>query len=125
MGSINWHDRLRERLAAEGVVPSAHREAVDEIAEHLRDLHRAAIAAGTSSLDADAIVEAELSRMGPLAVAVADRAKRRQKSLGRTESRTTGVGADLHHALRAIRNEPGFSAIVILKIGRASCRERV
>src|SRR5688572_19283396 len=123
MGSINWHDRLRERLAAEGVVPSAHREAVDEIAEHLRDLHRAAIAAGTSSLDADAIVEAELSRMGPLAVAVADRAKRRQKSLGRTESRTTGVGADLHHALRAIRNEPGFSAIVILTlaIGIGGC----
>ena len=38
----DYRDRLRERLAAEGIVPSAHAEAIDEIAEHLSDLHRAA-----------------------------------------------------------------------------------
>src|SRR5688572_1378242 len=104
--------RLRERLAAEGVVPSAHHEAVDEIAEHLNDLHRAAIAAGKSVQEADAIVEAELARMGPLAVAVANRAKRRQKRTNQTESRTTGLAADLRHGVRAMQLEPGFSAIV-------------
>ena len=116
-------ERLCERLAAEGVVPSAHREAIDEIAEHLRDLHRAAITAGKSSVEADAVVEAELARMGPLAVAVADRAKRRQRSTARVESRTTGVAADLRHALRAIQLQPGFSAIVILTlaIGIGAC----
>ena len=123
MNSINWHDRLRERLAAEGVVPSAHREAIDEIAEHLHDLHRAAITAGRSTEEADAVVEAEVARMGPLAVAVADRAKRRQKPAARAESRTTGLVADLRHALRAIQLEPGFSAIVILTlaIGIGAC----
>ena len=117
------HARLRERLAAEGVVPSSHRDAIDEIAEHLDDLHRAAIAAGNSAQEAEAIVDAELDRMGPLAVAVADRAKRRQRRAARTESRTTGLVADFRHAIRAIQLEPGFSAIVILTlaIGIGAC----
>ena len=118
------HARLRERLAAEGMIPSAHAEAIDEIAEHLLDLHGAAIASGKSAEEADAVVEAELARMGPLAVAVVERAKRgRQRSVVRSERRTTGLGADVHHALRAIRLEPGFSAIVILTlaIGIGAC----
>ena len=45
---LNWRGRLRERLAAEGIIPSAHAEAIDEIAEHLNDLHRTAIAEGKS-----------------------------------------------------------------------------
>ena len=48
---------------------------------------------------ADAIVEAELARMGPLAVAVADRAKRRQQHAAADRGAgTTGVAADLRHA---------------------------
>ena len=115
--------RLREKLAAEGVVPSAHGEAIDEIAEHLHDLHRAAIAAGRSVQEADAVVEAELTRMGALAVAVADRAKRRHKRTHQIECRSTGLASDLRHAVRAIHLEPGFSAIVILTlaIGIGAC----
>ena len=124
MTSINWHKRLRESLGAEGVAPSAHRGAIDEIAEHLHDLHRAAITAGRSAQEAEAIVEAELARVGPLAIAVGDRARRRgERAAARSESRTTGLGADLQHAVRAIRIEPGFSAIVILTlaIGIGAC----
>ena len=117
------HARLRERLAAEGMVPSAHRDAIDEIAEHLDDLYRSAIAAGNSAQEAAAIVDAELDRMGPLAVAVADRARRRQRRSAPTETRTTGLAADVRHALRALQVEPGFSAIVILTlaIGIGAC----
>jgi len=124
MTSINIDTRLRERLAAEGVIPSAHAEAIDEIAEHLRDLHRAALVEGKSAAEAEAVVEAELARMGSLAVVVVDRAKRRRhKADARFESRTTGLGADLRHAVRAIRLQPGFSAIVILTlaIGIGAC----
>ena len=42
----DWAGSVRERLAAEGVTPSAHREAIDEIAEHLNDLHRVALSSG-------------------------------------------------------------------------------
>jgi putative ABC transport system permease protein len=121
MTSIN--SRLRERLAAEGVIPSAHAEAIDEIAEHLDDLHRAAIAEGKSVAQADAVVEAELARMGPLAVAVADRAKRRARHHPQTEDWRTGFAADVRHALRAMRLDRGFSTVVVLTlaIGIGAC----
>src|SRR5688500_2557916 len=96
----NWDSRLRERLAAEGIIPSAHAEAIDEIAEHLNDLHRTAVAEGTSHEQADAVVESELARMGPLAIAVADRAKRRGRSHPQTEDWRTGFAADVRHSLR-------------------------
>jgi putative ABC transport system permease protein len=121
MTSIN--SRLRERLAAEGVIPSAHAEAIDEIAEHLDDLHRAAIAEGKSVAQADAVVEAELARMGPLAVAVAERAKRRARHHPQTEDWRTGFAADVRHALRAMRLDRGFSTVVVLTlaIGIGAC----
>ncbi len=120
---LNWRGRLRERLAAEGIIPSAHAEAIDEIAEHLNDLHRTAIAEGKSSEQADAVVESELARMGPLAVAVAERAKRRGRSHPQTEDWRTGFAADFRHAARAMRLDRGFSTVVVLTlaIGIGAC----
>ena len=101
--STNWGSRLRERLAAEGSIPSAHAEAIDEIAEHLNDLYRTAIAEGKSHGQADDVVESELARMGPLAIAVADRAKRRGRPHPQTEDWRSGFAADVRHSLRALR----------------------
>ena len=116
-------DRLHERLAADGVVPSAHREAIDEIAEHLRDLHRFALAEGKTADEANAVVDAELARMGPLAVAVATRAKQRSRSHPQTEDWRTGLAADFRHALRSMRLDRGFSTVVVLTlaIGIGAC----
>ena len=118
----DWAGRVRERLAAEGVTPSAHREAIDEIAEHLNDLHRVALSSGKTASEADAEVEAELSRMGPLAIAVADRA-RRQRAAGESGDWKSGLTADLRHAVRVVSRERSFSAIVILTlaIGIGAC----
>ena len=120
----DWNKRLRERLAAEGVVPSAHREAIDEIAEHLNDLHRAAEREGKTPVEADAVVEAELARMGPLAMAVSERARRRRPTArrpataGGPASRPTSVTP---FAIAA--SDRSFSAIVILTlaIGIGAC----
>lgn len=118
----NWNDRLRERLAADGVIPSAHGEAIDEIAEHLNDLHRAALRDGMSDADAAAAVEAELARMGPLAVAVAERATRRSASASSSDWRA-GIGADVRHALRIMRVDRSYAAMVVLTlaIGIGGC----
>jgi len=118
----DWAGRVRERLAAEGVTPSAHREAIDEIAEHLNDLHRVAISSGKTAAEADAEVAAELGRMGPLAIAVADR-DRRQRAARDSGDWKSGLTADLRHAVRVISRERSFSAIVILTlaIGIGAC----
>jgi len=119
----DWGARLRERLAAEGLRPSAHAEAIDEIAEHLADLHRAALTAGKTQDEAVAAMEEELARMGPLALTGAERTRRRTRSLPHTEDWKAGLVADLRHATRAIRLDPGFAAIVIvtLAIGIGAC----
>ena len=119
----DWNQRLRERLAADGVIPSAHGEAIDEIAEHLNDLHRAALMAGRTTEEADAAVAAELARMGPLATAVADRARRRAQPHPQAEDWRTGLAADFRHALRSMRLDRGFSTVVVLTlaIGIGAC----
>ena len=122
MAQNDWLNRVRERLAAEGIAPSAHRDAIEEIAAHLTDAHIAALREGKSGAEADAVVEAELARMGPLAIAVGDRARRRQRP-GRSGGWTSGVAADFRSALRSLRMNRGFSAIVILTlaIGVGAC----
>jgi putative ABC transport system permease protein len=119
----NYRNRLRERLAAEGLTPSAHREAIDEIAEHLNDLHQAAERAGRSPEEASAIVEAELARMGPLALAVVERATRRERFAHQRAPLHESVIGDLKQALRTLRVDRGFAATVIvtLAIGIGAC----
>jgi putative ABC transport system permease protein len=117
----DYRDLLRERLAAEGLTPSAHRDAIDEISEHLSDLHRAAERDGRTGLEAKAMVEAELARMGPLAVAVGARARRRARVEG--AGWRSGLLTDLRQAVRALRLNRGYSAVVVvtLAIGIGAC----
>jgi putative ABC transport system permease protein len=119
----DWAARVRERMATEGLVPSAHAEAIQEIADHLGDLYRAALAAGLNDQDAEASVESELLRMGPLATAVAARDARRKPAPANDGRWIAGLGTDFRHAMRALRIERGFSAIVILTlaIGIGAC----
>jgi putative ABC transport system permease protein len=97
------------------LTPSAHREAIDEIADHLNDLGRAAERDGKSAADADAIVEAELARMGPLAIAVGERARRRAPRPVASGG-WSGLVADLRQATRGLRLNRGYSTIVILTL---------
>jgi putative ABC transport system permease protein len=68
-------------------------------------------------------MEAELARMGPLATAVAERARRGRPLLANRDDWKAGLVADLRHAVRALRLDRGFSAIVILTlaIGIGGC----
>ena len=61
--------------------------------------------------------------MGPLALAVAERAKRRRRVLPESHDWKSGIAADLRHAVRAIRLNRSFSAIVVLTlaIGIGAC----
>jgi putative ABC transport system permease protein len=122
MAQNDWLNRVRERLAAEGIAPSAHRDAIDEIADHLHDLYRAAERDGKSAAEADAIVEAELARMGPLAIAVGERARRRAPRSAAAGA-WSGLAGDLRHAIRGLGLNRGYSTIVIvtLALGIGAC----
>jgi predicted permease len=109
--------RLREKLAADGAIPSEHTDAIAEIAEHLGDLHRAALRDGRTPEQADAIVEAEIDRMGPLAATVVARQQRRARPHAHAGDWRTGLAADFVHALRALRLDRGFTATVVLTLG--------
>jgi putative ABC transport system permease protein len=113
MTEKDWKATLRERFAAEGLAPSAHREAIDEIADHLNDLYRSALRDGMSDAQAGAAVEAELARMGPLALAVGERARRKTPTEVRWGS---GLVTDARHAIRSLRVNRGFSAVAILTL---------
>lgn len=120
----DYRDRLREQLAADGAIPSQHTDAIDEIAEHLGDLHRAALREGRSPGEADAIVEAEIIRLGPLVAVVVQRARRRApRPHPHAADWRTGLAADVTHALRALRLDRGFTATVVLTlaIGIGAC----
>ena len=123
MREHRWLNRLRERLAADGVIPSAHAEAIQEIADHLEDIHRTAIREGLTAERADALVEAELARMRPLAAMVNERARRTARTRPESEDWRAGVIADFRYAISAIRLQPGFASIVILTltIGIGAC----
>lgn len=123
MTQKDWKNTLRERFAAEGLTPSAHREAIDEIAEHLNDLHRAAERSGKSDEEAAAIVDAELAKMGPLAVTVADRARARSRSTSSDSDWKGGIASDCRQAMRSLKRERAFAATVIatLAIGIGAC----
>src|SRR4029453_11603354 len=112
----DWSAVLRERLAAEGLVPSAHVEAIDEIADHLADLHRGAMGRGDTEAEADAVVQAEFDRMGSLATAVERRARRQTATRRSNGHWTSGLAYDLRHAVRILSLERGFSAIVIVTV---------
>ena len=78
---------------------------------------------GKSVAQADAVVEAELARMGPLAIAVVERAKRQRRIVPDGRSSMSGLGADLTHALRAVHLNRSFAAVVVLTlaIGIGAC----
>ena len=112
---------LRERLAAEGLTPSAHREAIDEIAEHLNDLHRGAIA---RRRDAD-----EPTRRSKPSSRAWDRWRSPWPSAPNAAGALARASAGerrrrrFRARVRALRLNRGFSAIVILTlaIGVGAC----
>ena len=88
-----WLDRVRERLASEGLAPSAHREATEEIADHLGDLHREALAQGTSEREANSVVSHDSARSRPRSgnVRSAKRGCCRNTKTGERDSQPTSV----------------------------------
>ena len=107
----DWAAYIRERLAAEGTAPDAHRESIDELSAHLDDVYRSAMEGGAEAEQARVAAESELDAMGPLTRALSRRgpfnAPRR-----RGDARLRALLGDLSQGFRLLRLRPAVSAVI-------------
>jgi putative ABC transport system permease protein len=107
----DWAELIRRRLIDEGATPEPHRDAIDELAGHLADVYRSAVAAGADTATATRATEAELDGLGPLGAALTKRQR-----ITRRPPLWRGVMDDCRHAVRALTRRRGFSATVFVTL---------
>ncbi len=118
----DWREAVRARLAGAPLEPGRAREMVEEIANHLEDRHAELLASGMPAAVAEEVVRAELEPGGALGARLAEVAP----AAGRPAP-VTGAGAangealaglcnDLRYAVRALRDNRGFTLITLLSL---------
>jgi predicted permease len=115
-----WNADLRARLAGLRLTPAREAEIVEELAQHLDDRYQELRASGSSHTDARRIALDELSEGGDLA--------QRMQLLAQTHAPATivqgqatrrpmlGLWEDLRYAGRAMKQQPAFTAVVVLTL---------
>jgi putative ABC transport system permease protein len=116
----DWAAAVRERLSGDGPPPN---EVVEEIAQHVADVHRAALFKGLSAADADRLAEHELLNVEEIAEAIR---RRRHRLSGGIESGVrplAGLSRDLSHAARLLVARRGYATLVVLTlaVGIGAC----
>jgi putative ABC transport system permease protein len=111
----DWAGEVRARLAADPDAPSLPREVIEEVAQHIGDLHRHALVQGRSIEEADALVDEELSKVRQLSNAVTERPRFRPPP--DSSSRVgAGLSRDLAHAWRQLQTRRGYFTVVVLTL---------
>jgi len=121
----DWKRILRERLAGLNLDPAAEAEIFDELAQHLEDRYQELVASGIYDDEAIRIAAEPLDNSPSLTEAL--RRARRRPAPEPPSAKTSHLGVlayDIRMSLRAIRQKPGFAAMVIgilaLAIGGAT-----
>ena len=118
----DWKRLVRETLAPLRLTPAAETELVDEIAQHLDDLHRELRSGGASEADAYRQTVAELDDISALRRGV-DRSQHMPLAepvptgAQPSASRVDDVVRDLRYAGRMMRANPMFVLFVVLTLG--------
>jgi len=114
VGMQNWKtlvvEAFRERRAQ---VPAP--AVVDELAQHLEEVWRSAMARGTSAEEAKGLVASELAH---LATNTRRLSGTRAFEAGVPRRRSVAIGSahDVRQAFRMVAAQPGFSAVVVLTL---------
>jgi predicted permease len=119
-----WSGDLRARLSGLNLGPEREAEIVDEVSQHLDDRYQELRAGGTSDADARRLALEDLDQGGGLAAWMRGLAQAHAPAPIPPDGHrglVRGVSHDLRYAVRTIRRQPGFSAVVVatLAIGMA------
>jgi putative ABC transport system permease protein len=113
----SWKDEVRQRLAAFDVEPHRSAEIIEELALHLEDRVEELRRRALTPEQADATARAELDRLD--IAALARRVARPNPAEATPGAESTsgswfrGAGADVRYGLRALRRQPGLSAVAL------------
>jgi putative ABC transport system permease protein len=112
----DWSQDLRNRLADLRLDGAREAEIVEELSQHLDDRYEELCAAGATDMDARCITLGELDEAGGLGERLLSLAQPRTPvslPAGPDGGLLHGTWQDLRYAVRALRLQPGFAAIVV------------
>jgi predicted permease len=128
----DWTKWLREQLQLPEMTGHRDKRIISELADHLEEIYREALAEGGSEDEADAVVRTRLGDLDRAArelrrserhhiaaelnrrlEAAEERARRR----GRLWARLSDLGMELRLAARRLIKRPGFTGVAVLSLG--------
>lgn len=119
----DWATAVRDRLAREHKPPLSG-DVVEEIAQHIADLHRAALFQGRSEDEADELAQSELATIDRMADSIARRKSADRATMTRGHVHlSAGIGRDVAHAFRLLGARRGNATVIIvtLAVGIGAC----
>src|SRR5690349_10954376 len=117
----SFRDAIRARVAPLGLPPEREVEIVEEVAQHLDDRYRDAVAAGTDEAAAESAAWRELEEQDVLGRGLAAIERRQPLELPAPGTPARGrwlraLWHDTRYALRTLRRQPAFTATVLLAL---------